>query len=198
MGRLVQGTAALVVALQYVNVKAPRRLRVRASDTLLRRRDALMQEILRLADVLVYQRDGQKIREHVKRLLVRRPGDDRPLIALGNSLGGIILVDLLREPDAPKPDLLVTVGSQSSVLQTLGALGDDTAPLFAPWLNIYDRRDFLAFVAQPVWPDVSGIRDHRVDLGLGFPEVRGPAYFSEPTVFDAIFGHPALAGAAAG
>lgn len=192
IGRLVQGAAAGIVALQYVNVRAPRRLRVWATDVLLRRRDALMQEILGVADVLVYQRAGQKIRDHVKRLLVRKPGDDRPLIALGNSLGGIILVDLLREPDAPKPDLLVTVGSQSSVLQTFGALGDDTSPPFEPWLNIYDRRDFVGFVAQPVWPNVPGILDQRVDLDLGFPEVHGPAYFSEPAVFDAIFSHPAL------
>jgi hypothetical protein len=194
IGRLAQGLASGIVALQYVNVNAPKFLRVWATDVLLRRRDALMMEILGLADILVYQRAGQKIRDDVTRLLVREAGDDRPLIALGNSLGGIILVDLLRERGAPKPDLLVTVGSQSSVLQTFSALGDDPSPLFQPWLNIYDRRDFLAFVAQPVWPDVAGIRDQRVDLGLGFPEVHGPAYFSEPKVFDAIFSHPALAG----
>lgn len=193
-GRLLQGAAAGIVALQYLNVKAPAFLRVWATDVLLRRRDALMLEILGVADILVYQRAGKPIRDDVKRALTREPGDDRPLVAVGNSLGGVILVDLLREPDAPKPDLLVTVGSQSSVLQAMTALGDDPSQLFQPWLNIYDRRDFLAFVAQPVWPEVPGIRDQRVDLGLGFPEVHGPAYFSEPTVFDAIFSHPVLAG----
>jgi hypothetical protein len=192
-GRLLQGAAAGIVALQYVNVRAPAFLRVWATDVLLRRRDALMLEILGVADILVYQRAGQAIRNDVKRLLQREPGDERPLIALGNSLGGIVLVDMLREPDAPKPDLLVTVGSQSSVLQAIAALGDDPSPLFVPWLNIYDRRDFLGFVAQPVWPNVAGVTDHRVDLGLGFPEVHGPAYFSDPKVFDAIFAHPALA-----
>jgi len=193
LGRLLQGLASGIVALQYVNVNAPKPVRVWATDRLAPRRDALMMEILGLADVLVYQRKGQRIRQYVRDLLVRQPGDDRPLIALGNSLGGIILVDLLREPDAPKPDLLVTVGSQSSVLQTFGGLGDAPPPPFQPWLNIFDRRDFLAFVAQPVWPDAPGIQDHRVDLGLGFPEAHGPAYFAEPTVFDAIFSHPALA-----
>jgi hypothetical protein len=65
---------------------------------------------------------------------------------------------VLREPDAPKPDLLVTVGSQSSVLQSFGGLGDDPTPPFQPWLNIYDQRDFLGFEAQRVWPDQKGIR----------------------------------------
>lgn len=191
-GRLLQGVAAAIVGLQYLSVKAPPFLRVWATDVLLRRRDALMLEMLGVADVLVYQRAGQAIRDHVKRFLLREPGDRRPLIALGNSLGGVILVDALREEDAPKPDLLVTVGSQSSVLQTITALGDLRSPLFVPWLNVYDRRDFLGFVAEPVWPDVAGIKDHRVDLGLGFPEVHGPAYLSDPKVFDAIFSHPAL------
>jgi len=45
-----------------------------------------MMEILGVADILVYQRAGQKIRDDVKALLVRQAGDDRPLIALGNSL----------------------------------------------------------------------------------------------------------------
>jgi hypothetical protein len=116
-----------------------------------------------------------------------------PVIALGNSLGGIVLVDLLRQPGAPRPDLLVTVGSQSPVLQTFDGLGDDPAPPFQPWLNVFDRRDFFGFVAQPVWPDQPGIRDVQVDLGLGFPDVHGPAYFDHPAVLEAIFTHPALA-----
>ncbi len=194
MSRLIQGAAAGIVALQYVNVNAPRRLRVWATDRLLYRRDGLMLEILGLADVLVYQRAGQTIRDHVRNVLTDHQVDGRPLIALGNSLGGIILVDLLREPDAPKPSLLVTVGSQSSIMRAIRALDDEESPPpFQPWLNIYDQRDFLGFMAQPIWPDAPGIQDHPVDLQLGFPEVHGPAYFSEPAVFDAIFSHPALA-----
>ena len=150
-------------------------------------------EILGLADVLVYQRAGEAIRDHVRKVLSGHQVAGLPLIALGNSLGGIILVDLLRGPDAPKPDLLVTVGSQSSIMRAIGALDDDgSPPPFQPWLNIYDLRDFLAFVAQPIWPDTPGIQDHEVDLRLGFPEVHGPAYLSEPAVFDAILGHPAV------
>jgi hypothetical protein len=190
--RLVQGTAAAIVALQFVNVRAPQRLRVWATDVLLGRRSGLMQEILGLADVLVYQRDGERIRDVVRGRLLEAAGRGGPVVALGNSLGGIILFDTLRAPGAPRPDLLVTVGSQPSVLQTFGGLGADPTPPFQPWLNIYDGRDFFGFVAQPVWPDATGITDVRVDLGLGFPEVHGPAYFDSPAVFDAIFAHPAL------
>jgi hypothetical protein len=190
--QLLQAAAAAIVALQFVNVRAPQRLRVWATDVLLGRRTGLMQEILGVADVLVYQRDGERIREVVRGTLVEAATRGGPVVALGNSLGGIILVDVLRRLGAPTPDLLVTVGSQSPVLQTFGGLGTDPTAPFQPWLNIYDRRDFFGFVAQPVWPDAPGITDVRVDLGLGFPEVHGPAYFDSPAVFEAIFSHPAL------
>jgi hypothetical protein len=193
--RIVQVTAGVVIAAQYLNVRAPKRLRVWATDALLHRRSGLMKEILGLADVLVYQRAGDPIRAVVRARLAEAVGRGGPVIALGNSLGGIILVDLLREPSAPKPDLLVTVGSQSSALQTFGGLGADPSPPFQPWLNIYDRRDFFGFVAQPVWPSEPGIRDVQVDLGLGFPEVHGPAYFDSRDVFDAIFSHPTMVAA---
>jgi hypothetical protein len=191
--RLLQGLAAVIIALQYVNVRVPGPLRVWATDVLLQRRAGLMLEILGLADVLVYQRAGDAIRDAVRERLATVSDEERPLIALGNSLGGIILVDLLREPGGPRPDLLVTVGSQSGVLQSLGALGTATTPPFQPWLNLYDERDFLAFLAAPLWPDEPGIEDQRVDLRLGFPEVHGPAYLADQVVFDAIFSHPALA-----
>jgi hypothetical protein len=190
--RLLQAVAAGIVALQYVNLTAPARLRLWATDVLLHRRAGLMQEILGVADVLVYQRVGEPIREVVRAALASVPDAERPLIALGNSLGGIILVDTLRDPDAPRPDLLVTVGSQAPVLQTFGGLGPDASPPFQPWLNIYDTRDLFAFVAQPVWPDQPGIRDARVDLGLAFPDVHGPAYLSHAAVIDAILEHPVL------
>jgi hypothetical protein len=193
LGRLVQGVAGGVVALQYLNVKAPARVRLWATDVLLGRRDGLMQEILGVADVLVYQRAGDTIREHVSGVLRAVTDAERPLVALGNSLGGIVLFDLLRDPAAPRPDLFVTVGSQAPLLETFGGLGVDVRPPFQPWLNIYDQRDVLAFIARPVWPDEPGIDDLRVDLGLGFPEVHGPAYLSDRSVFDAIFARPEVA-----
>jgi hypothetical protein len=192
-GRFVQGAAGGIIALQYLNVRAPARMRLWATDVLLGRRDALMQEILGVADVLVYQRAGEAIREHVRAVLAAVTDAGRPLVALGNSLGGIILFDVLRDPAAPRPDLFVTAGSQAPLLETFGGLGGDQRAPFQPWLNLYDRRDVLAFIARPVWPDQPGIEDRRVDLGLGFPEVHGPAYLSDRSVFDAIFARPELA-----
>jgi hypothetical protein len=185
--------AAAAVVLQYLHKGVPRRVGVWATDRLRSRREAWMQEILGVADALAYQRDGAAI-QAVVRSTLQGGAERRPLVAIGNSLGGIILFDALRLPDMPRPDLFVTVGSQAPVLRTIHALGDDEPPPFQPWLNIYDPRDFFAFVAERVWPAESGIVDRRVDLGLGFPAVHGPAYLSDPTVFDAIFEHPALAG----
>ncbi len=92
----------------------------------------------------------------------------------------------------------MTVGSQSPLLATIGALGrlgtPDGPPPFQPWLNVYDRRDFLAFVAQPVWPDAPGIRDLEVDNGEGFPDSHGATYLSRPELYAAI--RDQLAGAA--
>jgi hypothetical protein len=92
----------------------------------------------------------------------------------------------------------VTVGSQAPLLATFGALeplnrGQPRVP-FTPWLNIHDRRDLLGFVAERVWPDVSGITDVEVDLNLGFPDAHGGAYLNNAQVFAAIREHPALAG----
>jgi hypothetical protein len=187
------GLGAAIVAYSHIG-DPPRWLELWGTDRVVMRRDALMLGILGVVDALVYQRAGGPIRDFVGRALADAKAEGGPVIALGNSLGGIILVDLLRQPDSPRPDLLVTAGSQSSVMSAIGALDDATEPPpFTPWLNIYDRRDFFAFIAQPVWPDVPGITDHRVDLGKGFPEVHGPAYFMDDQVFDAILGHPALA-----
>ena len=162
-----------------------RRLGVWATDRLRDRREPWMQEILGVADVLAYQRSGEAIREVVQRTLDDLAGD-RPLIALGNSLGGIILFDVLRQPGGAKPDLFVTVGSQAPVLEAIGALGSAEHAPFRPWLNIYDPRDFFGFVAQPIWPHLPDIVDERVDLGLGFPAVHGPAYLRDQQVYDAI------------
>ena len=187
----VHVVAAAVVVLQYMHKGVGRRVSVWATDRLRDRREPWMQEILGVADVLAYQRSGEAVHSVVQQTLDGAAGD-RPLIALGNSLGGIILFDVLRQPGGTKPDLFVTVGSQAPVLEAIGALGSGEHPPFQPWLNIYDPRDFFAFVAEPMWPDLPDIVDHRVDLGLGFPAVHGPAYFADQQVFDAIFGSPAL------
>jgi hypothetical protein len=147
------------------------------------------------ADIVLYQRAGDRIRKVVADKLTEALARGGPVVALGNSLGGIILVDLLAQPDSPKPTLLVTVGSQAPLLATFGALeplerNGQLRP-FTPWLNVFDRRDLLGFVASRVWPD-PGITDHEVNLGVGFPDAHGGAYLNNADVFKAIAEQPAI------
>ncbi len=143
-----------------------------------------------LGDILYYQKRGERIREVVADGLaaVKR----RPLVALGHSLGGIILVDVLTQEKPPAVDALVTVGSQSPVLYAIDALdrvrrrdsGPDPRP-FVPWLNIYDRNDFLAFVAEPLFVGISDIRDEEVVSRVPFPAAHS-AYFFQQLTYDLI------------
>ena len=96
------------------------------------------------------------------------------------SLGGIALVDLLASwPDAPV-EACVTVGSQAPLLYAFNAIPsmpyDEANPPYlpVPWLNVYDSRDFLSFVAEPLFRRRDGLAsvvDLRVQLGQGLPEV---------------------------
>jgi hypothetical protein len=110
------------------------------------------------------------------------------------SLGGIALVDLLAEwPDAPV-DACVTVGSQAPLLYTFDAIPglpyDEADPphLAMPWLNIYDTRDFLSFLAEPLFRRSDGtasVVDLRVRSGKDFPRSHS-AYWELAPVWDAI------------
>ena len=110
------------------------------------------------------------------------------------SLGGIALVDLLGEwPEAPV-DACVTVGSQAPLLYTFDAIPsmpyDEADPphLAVPWLNIYDTRDFLSFLAEPLFRRSDGLAsvvDLRVHSGKDFPKSHS-AYWELPAVWDAI------------
>jgi hypothetical protein len=195
LAETVMALAAGTLLFGYLGVDVGPGLRRWATDVLVPHRLRLMRAgFLGPADILVYQRRGGRIRSFVMGVLADAIARGGPVVALGNSLGGIVLVDALREADAPRPTLLVTVGSQSSLLETVGALDAVETPPFQPWLNMFDRRDFLAFVAQPVWPDQPGITDHAVDMNVGFPDSHGGSYLSEPQVYQAIRAHPALAG----
>jgi hypothetical protein len=194
----VLGAAGATILAGYLGIDVGPDLKRWATDVLIPHRARLMREAgLGAADVLVYQRNGDLIRRVVARSIGEALGRGGPVIALGNSLGGIVLVDTLSAPNAPRPDLLVTVGSQAPMLAAIDALDPlrqaDSPPPFQPWLNVYDRRDFLSFVAGPVWPGVEGITDREVDGGLGFPDSHGVAYLSNPEVYRHIQEHPALA-----
>jgi hypothetical protein len=143
-----------------------------------------------LGDILYYEKRGDAIRGVVVDAIKQAP---QPVVALGHSLGGIILVDILSGPEAPPVDRLVTVGSQSPLFYAIDALdrirrlvkGADPAP-FTPWLNIYDRSDFLSFVAAKVFPGVA-VTDHEIASGVPFPASHS-AYFHQQETFEAIKG----------
>jgi hypothetical protein len=194
----VLGAAVAAIFVGYLGIDLGPDLKRWATDVLIPHRARLLREAgLGPADVILYQRNPDAIRGNVIATLAEALQRGGPVVALGNSLGGVILVDALAQPMAPRPDLLVTVGSQAPLLATFGALhplgGPGSASPFQPWLNIFDQRDLLGFVAGRVWPDQRGITDTEVDLGVGFPDSHGATYLSNPQVFRAIREHPALA-----
>jgi hypothetical protein len=108
-------------------------------------------------------------------------------VVLGHSLGGIMLVDLLSRPRSAgklQVSRLITAGSQSPMLFKCDALGTmrlktalPAGSPFTPWLNIFDRNDFLSFCGSRAFPGVTeGIEDFEVDCGVPFPEAHS-AYF---------------------
>jgi hypothetical protein len=139
-----------------------------------------------IGDILYYQRRGEGIRELVRQQIATvRP----PVVALGHSLGGIILADVLSDKPPASVRCLVTVGSQVPLFWAIDALHRpkaDFAP-FEPWLNIYNPRDFLSFVAAPSFPHNSRLRDIEIDPGIPFPFAHS-AYFDQDTTYRMVAG----------
>ena len=82
---------------------------------------------------------------------------------------------------------LVTLGSQSPFLYEIGALaslrpGQSLPRYFPPWLNVFDRSDFLSFVAGRLF---SGVTDLEMASGQPFPESHS-AYYGNEVVWNAI------------
>jgi hypothetical protein len=131
-------------------------------------------------DVLFYQRHGASIRDGIREEIAQLDG---PVIALGHSLGGIILVDTLFEDGAPdtKVELLVTFGSQSAYLQCVQAL-DPLTPK-GRWVNIWTPYDFVSFIAGGMWPGL--VEDVKIPIDVGFPDAHG-AYYQTPAFLDVL------------
>ena len=149
-----------------------------------------------LADVIGYHEHRESIQRVLRAELAaaRRAARGRPILPVGLSLGGIALVDLIATwPDAPV-EACVTVGSQAPLLYTFDAIPslpyDEADPprLAVPWLNIYDSRDFLSFVAEPLFRRSDGLAsvvDLRVHSGRDFPRSHS-SYWELAPVWDAI------------
>jgi hypothetical protein len=162
------------------------------------RRESLMDAVgaQMLADVIGYQLHRDSIQNVLRAELTRtaKAAGDRPVLPIALSLGGIALVDLLASwPEAPV-EACVTVGSQAPLLYTFNAITsmpyDEANPphLPVPWLNVYDSRDFLSFVAEPLFRRSDGLAsvvDLRVSSGKDFPKSHS-AYWELPAVWDAI------------
>jgi hypothetical protein len=123
-----------------------------------------------------------------------RAAGDRPVLPVALSLGGIALVDLLASWREAPVEACVTVGSQAPLLYTFDAIPsmpyDEADPPYlpVPWLNIYDSRDFLSFLAEPLFRRSDGLAsvvDLRVHSGRDFPKSHS-AYWELPPVWDAI------------
>jgi hypothetical protein len=162
------------------------------------RREALIETLgaQLLADVIGYHQHRSSIqavlREELEATVAGAGG--RPVLPVGLSLGGVALVDLLASwPDAPV-EACVTVGSQAPLLYAFDAIPsmpyDEREPpyLAMPWLNVYDTRDFLSFVAEPSFRRTDGLAsvvDLRVRTGKDFPASHS-AYWEQSAVWDAI------------
>ena len=139
---------------------------------------------LPIGDILLYQAHGEDVRQFIrKKIEDAKP----PVTVIAHSLGGIACVDLLASPDPPAVAHLVTAGSQSPLLYEIGALPSlkPPAPLpagFPPWLNLYDRNDFLSYVAHRVWP---AVKDVEIESGQPFPDSHS-AYFGNEIVWQEI------------
>jgi hypothetical protein len=162
------------------------------------RRDALVELVgpQLLADVIGYGTHRESVLTVLRTDLERaaEAANGRPVLPVGLSLGGVALVDLLASwRDAPV-DACVTVGSQAPLLYTFDAIPsmryDEASPPYLPvaWLNVYDTRDFLSYLAEPLFRRSDGLAsvvDLRVRSGRDFPRSHG-AYWDLDPVWDAI------------
>lgn len=156
-----------------------------------KRGDITSNKASEVGDILRYQTRGGPLRDHLTQVIQESP---EPPVVIGHSLGGIALVDTLALAAVHQQPLLVrllvTVGSQAPFLHELGALaglppGATLPPGFPQWLNIYDRRDLLSYLAAPVFPGDCRVRDHEVRSRQPFP-LSHSAYWKLGAVYDRI------------
>jgi hypothetical protein len=160
-----------------------------------RREDLMVGAGPGVGDVLLYQRRGDVILDAIEKEIVKLAADG-PIAVLGHSLGGIMLVDLLsRAGDRLPVECLVTVGSQAPALYVCDALRTmrSRQPLphdtpFVPWLNVFDRNDFLSFCASRCFIGAPvGIEDFEVTSGVSFPEAHS-SYFRQKSFYQKLAG----------
>ena len=140
--------------------------------------------MLPIGDILLYQARGAEVRDFIRSKVVTA---EPPVTIVAHSLGGIACFDMLALPDPPEVARLITVGSQPPLLYELGSLASIKPPrglpaCFPPWLNIYDRNDFLSYVARRLF---TAVVDMEVASNQPFPDSHS-AYFGSRAVWEAI------------
>jgi hypothetical protein len=135
-------------------------------------------------DIMLYQARGEAIRARIRDHILAAA---EPVYLLAHSLGGVACVDLLATEALPVQQL-ITVGSQAPFLYEINALpclpfGHPLPASLPPWLNIYDRRDFLSYIGASVFP--GRIVDRCVDNRQAFPASHS-AYWWNAEVWEAI------------
>lgn len=153
-------------------------LRLGATRPVERRRSAITEASAPAAgDVLMYLARGEPVRAFIADVVTAVGG---PVVLVAHSLGGIASVELLATRALPAVELLVTVGSQAPFLYELNALptlafGAELPCTVPRWVNIFDRRDLLAYTGAGLFP--GRIEDREVDNGAPFPRSHS-AYFA--------------------
>lgn len=153
-----------------------------------------------LGDVFVYLKNGERrewIRGEVGKALAAAHDEAKagkgPLVVVGHSMGGVILVDMLTDPGAAslpeglKVDALLTVGSQPGFFAALDLLAHGLPAgserrrpdCVANWLNVFDPIDPLAFRTDMIFDDA---------VDLSFDSVAGitdahSKYFQRPQFY---------------
>ena len=140
-------------------------------------------------DILLYQsREGAKICELIRSRIIDCTS---PVVLLAHSLGGVACVDLLIDQDLrDRVPLLVTIGSQAPYFYEINALRSlpyskktELPHHFPPWLNLYNRRDFLSYVGGKIFP--GRVVDCPVTSSQPFPQSHS-AYWTRPATYEFI------------
>jgi pimeloyl-ACP methyl ester carboxylesterase len=138
-----------------------------------------------LGDIVRYLSRGDTLRDAVAEVV---GSVDDEVVLVGHSLGGIACLDLLLTRSLPSVRMLMTVGSQGSLLHELDALpglavGQDLPTTFPRWVNVYDRRDLLSYLARPIFGD--GVVDEELDNEAVMPQSHS-AYFDNDAFYDLV------------
>lgn len=152
------------------------------------------------SDVFIYLKEGedrQSIRSEIKEALIKAhqdaTGGKGPLVVVGHSMGGVILVDMLTNPtsaglpDEFQIDVLLTVGSQPGFFAALDLLAlnlpngsERRKPdCVKHWLNVFDPIDPLAFRADMIF---KGMEDLEFNSVAGITEAHSK-YFQRPQFY---------------